>query len=139
MIFRTVSQLIGKAVYYLKGKVLMENMSVVHQFILFRSHGQSLGRIAAELGVSKATLSGWDNKYGPEISQLKADAFQTLRDESKALEREKLAGVIVGLKRLYDLGKIYPELVGTVENLFKLSDETIEAPDAIPDKWRHIL
>ena len=117
----------------------MENLSVVHQFILLRSHGQSLGVIAAELRVSKSALSGWDVKYASEINQLKADAFETLRDESKALEREKLGGVIVGLKRLYYLGKIYPELAGTMENLLKLSDETIEAPDAIPEKWRHIL
>ena len=117
----------------------MENLSVIHQFILLRSHGLSLGRIAAELGVSKSALSGWDVKFALEISQLKADAFETLREESKALEREKLVGVIVGLKRLYSLEKIYPELAGTVENLFKLSDESVKAPDAIPEKWRDIL
>jgi predicted transcriptional regulator len=79
----------------------MENINVIHQFILLRAHSMSLGRIAEELGVSKASLSGWDRKYAEYIKQMKVDAYEALREESRTLVTERLKGVIQGLEKLY--------------------------------------
>jgi hypothetical protein len=115
----------------------MENINVIHQFILLRAHSMSLGRIAEELGVSKASLSGWDRKYAEYIKQMKVDAYEALREESRTLVTERLKGVIQGLEKLYSMGKLYPELNGIIPELFKLVDETEEP--IIPKELQHIL
>jgi len=117
----------------------MENLSVTHQFILYRAHGASLGRIKEELGYSKATFSGWDEKYATEIAQLKADNFEELRQASRALAREKFDAVIQALRQLYQSGKLNPALLDTINSLFKISDEIASEVLVIPEESNKYL
>ena len=51
------------------------------EFIQMRAEGKSLRAIAAELGVSKSTLSEWDRELASEIAKLRSDALEELYSE----------------------------------------------------------
>ena len=48
------------------------------EFIRLRSEGKSLRAIAAEIGVSKSTLSEWDKALASEIAKLRSEALEEL-------------------------------------------------------------
>lgn len=62
----------------------MHDSNVHQKFIELRSQGQSFGRIAQEMNVSKPTLIKWSRKFRFEIHNL------------RAIQREYLCDILIG-------------------------------------------
>jgi transcriptional regulator with XRE-family HTH domain len=78
----------------------MHDQTTRNRFIELRAQGWSLGRIAAEIGVSKPTLINWQRQFQREISDLKSVELEALQEKILASHEEELGRLASHLSRV---------------------------------------
>lgn len=85
------------------------------EFIRLRAEGKSLRAIAAEIGVSKSTLSEWDRALASEIGKLRSEALDELYSEYGMAKEARIRRIGDTLSRIdtalaeADLSSVPPE------------------------------
>lgn len=83
----------------------MESVAKQRRFVVLRAGGLSFGKIAEEIGVSKATLVGWSRKFAVEVSNFREIELEKLREEYLMCKEHRIR--MVGTQ----LGKVSEELL----------------------------
>lgn len=85
------------------------------EFIRLRAEGKSLRSIAAEIGVSKSTLSEWDKSLSAEVSRLRAENLEELYTTYGMAKEARIQRIGDTLRRIdealseVDLSALSPE------------------------------
>ena len=85
------------------------------EFIRMRAEGRSLRSIAAEIGVSKSTLSEWEKQLSAEVSQLRAENLEELYTSYGMAKEARIQRIGDTLRRIdaalaeVDLSTLSPE------------------------------
>ena len=85
------------------------------EFIRLRAEGKSLRSIAAEIGVSKSTLSEWEKQLSAEVSRLRAENLEELYSTYGMAKEARIQRVGETLRRIdaalaeVDLSSLPPE------------------------------
>ena len=103
------------------------------EFIRMRAEGKSLRAIAAEIGVSKSTLSEWDRDLASEISKLRSEELEELYAQYGMAKEARIRRLGDTLSRIdtalaeADLGSVPPE---------KLLDYKLKYQAALRDEYK---
>lgn len=85
------------------------------EFIRMRAEGKSLRAIAAEIGVSKSTLSEWEKQLSAEVSRLRAENLEELYSSYGMAKEARIQRIGNTLRRIdealdaVDLSALPPE------------------------------
>ena len=60
---------------------MAQDLNTKEKFIELRSAGESYDKIAKKLGISKPTAIKWGKEFSKEISNLKADRLDALKEQ----------------------------------------------------------
>lgn len=102
------------------------------EFIRLRAEGKSLRTIAAEIGVSKSTLSEWDKSLSAEVSRLRAEELEELYSSYGMAKEARIRRIGDTLRRIdaaldqVDLTQLSPE---------KLLDYKLKYQAALADEY----
>ena len=78
----------------------MYSSETTNQFIELRAQNVSLERIAQQLGINKSTAIDWQQRYKPQIDEIKAVHLEAIRERLTTRYEDELEYAMSELKRI---------------------------------------